>query len=121
MVPRSGKSEEGLLGLHVEGGVVVEALVEDWVGDAGGIELLLEPFFRGDGEDLFEVAGAGAEGEAIEELLGPLLFGERGERGGFCCGWRFGFRGGFFLGVERQGRQQDERQGDSTHRSASLG
>jgi hypothetical protein len=31
------------------------------------------------GEDLFEVAGAWAEGEAVEELLGSFLLSERGE------------------------------------------
>ena len=48
-----GEELQGLFGLKVEGGVVVEALVENGVGDGGGVELLLEPFFGGDGEDLF--------------------------------------------------------------------
>ena len=38
-----GEEGEGLLGLQVEGGVVVEALVEGVVVDGGGVELLLEP------------------------------------------------------------------------------
>ena len=86
-----GEEVEGLFGLKVEGGVFVEALVEDRVGDGGGVELLLEPFVRGDGEDLFDVAGAWAEGEAVEELLGSFLRVEGNERGGFCGGGRFGF------------------------------
>ncbi|MBB5330126.1 hypothetical protein HDF14_003759 [Edaphobacter lichenicola] len=41
-----GEELEGLLGLEVEGGVVGEAVVECCVGDAGGVELLLEPLVR---------------------------------------------------------------------------
>jgi len=85
-----GEELEGLLGLEVEGGVVGQAVVEGGVGDAGGVELLLEPLFGGHGEEFLEVAGAWAEGEAVEELLGSFLLGERG---GFCGAWRLGLCG----------------------------
>ena len=70
-----GEQREGLVRLHVESRVLVEPPIEYAVGDAGGIELLLEPLLRSEGEDLFQVAGAGAKGEAVEELLSSLLLG----------------------------------------------
>ena len=106
-----GEEGQGLLGLHVEGGVVVEAFGEGWVGDGVGVELLLEPLVGALGEDLFEVAGAGAEGEAVEELEGSFAVVEGDEGGwfgwlgGFLCGGP-GWRGG--LGGGSQGGGEDE-------------
>ena len=71
-MPRSGKRVRACSGGHVEGGVVVEAAVEGVVVDGGGVELLLEPLVGALGEDVFDVSGARAEGEAIEELEGAF-------------------------------------------------
>ncbi len=63
---------ESLLGGHVEGGELGKAAVQDVVGDGGGVELLLKPLIWTDSEDVLDVAGAGAEGEAVQELDGAF-------------------------------------------------
>ncbi len=111
-----GEEMQGLIGLHVEGGVVVEALVENRVGDCGGVELLLEPSLRGDGEDLFRLSGARAEGEAVEDLLRALCWSEGDECLFWCVCGGFRLGGGFFLGVEGRGEQErDQGQSELTH------
>ena len=112
-MPRSGKKVRACSGVHVEGGVVVEAAVEGVVVDGGGVELLLEPFVGSLGEDAFDFAGAGAEGEAVEELEGALAVVEGDERGWFGWGGGLGSGGfgglrggGWVLCVERGGRRE---------------
>lgn len=47
---------------------------------------MLEPGVRGLGENGFEVAGAGAEGETVEQLLGSFALVE-GDESGMRCGF----------------------------------
>lgn len=77
----SGEEGEGFSGLEVEGGVVGEALVKGGVGDGVWVELLGQPGVGAGVEEAVEVAGAGTEGKAVEELEGAFAGGERGECG----------------------------------------
>ena len=66
-----------LRGGHREGGEGGEGGVQI-SGWELGVELLVEPAFEAEGHHAVHVAGAGAEGEAAEQVRGGLALGQPG-------------------------------------------
>ena len=58
---------------------------------AAGLSCCSNHFREPDARTLLDVAGAGAEGEAIEKLLGAFAVGKRDERGWFWLAVGLGF------------------------------
>ena len=90
MTAVAGRAEEEFLWAPLHGWKLGEARVQLGVVERGRMELLIEPFVQAHGADGFEVARAGAKGEAIESVKnavvaldpGGAIGGARGVVGG---------------------------------------
>ena len=95
-----GEEEERLIGLHVEGGVVVEALVEGSSGMVAGLSCCSNHFSGVRARTCSTSPGRGPKVKRLRSWRARSR-AERDERSGF--GWVCGLGlAGFFLGVQRE-------------------